>query len=39
MKLHFCYLETLRFPEIKTCNMTEELRWVIHLTGKADPGF
>jgi len=29
MKLHFCLLETLRFPEIKMCKTTEELRLVI----------
>ena len=32
MKLHFCYLETLRFPEIKTWKTTEMLRWVIRDT-------
>jgi len=39
MKLHFCYLETLRIPEIKMCKMTDELRWVIHLKGKENAGF
>jgi len=39
MKLHFSYLETLRIPEIKMCKMTDELRWVIHLKRKEDPGF
>jgi len=29
MKLQFCYLEHLRFPEIRTCGMTDELGWVI----------
>jgi len=39
MKLHFCYLETLRIPEIKMCKMTDEPRWVIHLKEKEDPNF
>ena len=29
MKLLFCYLEHLRFLEIRTCKTTDELRWVI----------
>ena len=28
MKLQFCYLETLKFPEIKTMKYAEELRGV-----------
>jgi hypothetical protein len=29
MKLLFCYLENLRFPEIRTCETIDELDWVI----------
>ena len=28
---HFHYLETLRYPENKTCETTEQTRWVISL--------
>jgi hypothetical protein len=32
MKLLFCYLKHLRFPEIRTCETTDKLGWVIKET-------